>query len=619
MSFRTRLGLFFLLMVAIPIAAIAVLASDVTGDSQAGKADAQVSTGLEAAISVYEDEVAAADRAAQRVLDDQDVVDAIANGSAQEIERAAAVAGVDAGLEYLALTTPDGDELEPIPSDAPVATVTVTDAEGGELRLVASTTSADEYLGRVEELTGLSAAVLDPSGKAVAAEGVDTESLPGTGATGDAEIDGDDARASTASLGDDGSAVTVFAPVEAAGFFDSRPRIALLVGLFLAIALSGVAIIARTLQSQIATMLGAARRIGSGDFSQRVPVVGRDEMAGLASEFNKMTDQLEEQIGQLRRQRKELDRSVRRLGEAFAAGLDRETLLGIVAETALGACDAEYARVSLNDGEVIEVPNGFKGNARDAAVAGQKRVDREGVKLDFRREEGFAIAAPLKTLSDNVQVGSLSIGRSGKAFGDEERDVFLYLLGQTSVSIENIISHEKVSEQAVTDELTGLPNNRAFRETIDREASRAERFDHELSLIILDVDNFKSVNDTYGHLQGDEVLRLIGKLLLEEPRAIDEPARYGGEEFVVALPETGVDGAIEIAERIRERLEEEEIPLLDGSGVLKVTASFGTATVPLSAATVRQLFAAADDALYEAKRTGKNRVVTAPERVAVGG
>ena len=619
MSFRTRLGLFFLLMVAIPIAAIAVLASDVTGDSQAGKADAQVSTGLEAAISVYEDEVTAADRAVQDVLVDRAVVSALSGGSAAEIERATAAAGADNGLEYLALTTPDGEELEPIPSDAPVAVVTVTDAGGSELRLVASTINADEYLGRVGELTGLSAAVVGSSGPAVAAEGVDTESLPGAGETADAEVGGAESRAATASLGDDGASVTVFAPVEGAGFFDSRPRVALLVAVFLAIALTGVAVIARTLQSQIAAMLGAARRIGSGDFSQRVPVVGRDEMAGLASEFNMMTDQLEQQIAQLRRQRVELDRSVRRLGEAFAAGLDRESLLRIVAETALGACNAEYARVSFGDGEVIEVPEFFAGPARDAAVAGQKRADREGVRVDARRDGGFALAAPLKTLSDNVQVGSLSIGRASREFDDEDRDVFLYLLGQTSVSIENISTHEKVSEQAVTDELTGLPNNRAFRETIDREAARAERFEHELSLIILDVDNFKSVNDTYGHLQGDEVLRLIGTLLLEEPRAIDEPARYGGEEFVVALPETSTEGAVEMAERIRERLEEEEIPLLDGSGVLKVTASFGTATIPLSAETVRQLFSAADDALYEAKRTGKNRVVTAPERVTVGG
>jgi len=616
MSFRTRLGLFFLLMVAIPIAAIAVLASDVTGDSQAGKADAQVSTGLEAAISLYEDETSAADRAAKRVVTEPEVASALADGSSEEIESAAALAGVDAGLEYLAITTPDGDELVPVRSASPVATATLTDEKGSELRVVASAIGAQEYLGKVEELTGLSSAIVPVDGEPVAPDGVDPGSLPDPGGTADVEIDGAEARASTAEL-PDGASVTVFAPVEAAGFFDSRPRIALLVTVFLAIALTGVAIIARTLQSQIAAMLNAAKRIGSGDFSQRVPVVGKDEMAGLASEFNKMTDQLEAQITELRRQRTELDRSVRRLGEAFAAGLDREALLAIVAETALGACNAEYARVSLTDGEVIEVPSGFKGPARDAAVGGQKRADREGAKIDFRRESGFAIAAPLKTLSSNVQVGSLSIGRTGWAFIDEERDVFLYLLGQASASIENISAHERVSEQAVTDELTGLPNNRAFRETIDREASRAERFGHQLSLVILDVDNFKSVNDTYGHLQGDEVLRLIGKLLLDLPRAVDQPARYGGEEFVVALPETGTGGAVELAERIRERLAEEEIPLLDGSGVLKVTASFGTATIPLSAGTVRQLFAAADDALYKAKRSGKNRVVTAPERVAV--
>ena len=269
----------------------------------------------------------------------------------------------------------------------------------------------------------------------------------------------------------------------------------------------------------------------------------------------------------------------------------------------------------FSDGEVIEVPEFFAGPARDAAVAGQKRADREGVRVDARRDGGFALAAPLKTLSDNVQVGSLSIGRASWEFDDEDRDVFLYLLGQTSVSIENISAHEKVSEQAVTDELTGLPNNRAFRETIDREAARAERFGHELSLIILDVDNFKSVNDTYGHLQGDEVLRLIGKVLLEEPRAIDEPARYGGEEFVVALPETSTEGAVEMAERIRERLEEEEIPLLDGSGILKVTASFGTATIPLSARRCASFSPPPTMRFMRPSASGKNRVVTAPERV----
>lgn len=610
------MGLFFLLMVAIPVATIAALASDVTGDSQAGKSDASLSTGLQTALTVFDEQATQANRKVKDLARDPAVASALTGSDSGLLERTVAAAGKDAGLDYLAITTASGDELEPIPSDAPIATATLTvGIDDGEVRLVASTTTASDYTKRVEELTGLRAAVLSSDGEPVAREGLDLSNLPEPGESADAEIEGSEARAATASLGDKGSSVTLLTPIEGGGFLDSRPRIAIFVAIFLAIALTGVALIARAMQSQIASMLGAARRIGSGDFSQRVPVVGRDEMAGLASEFNKMTDRLEEQISQLRRQRTELDRSVRRLGEAFAAGLDREALLGIVAETAIGACEADYARVSFADGRVIEVPDGFKGPARDAAVAGQKRADREGAKVDARRGGGFALAAPLKTIGEGAQLGSLSVGRDRSAFSESEREVFLYLISQASASIENISVHERVSEQAVTDELTGLPNNRAFRETIEREAARAERFGHSLSLVILDLDDFKSVNDTYGHLQGDEVLRAIGRILFDEPRAIDEPARYGGEEFVIALPETGVDGAVELAERVRERLEGEEIRLLDGSGALKVTASFGTATLPLSAASVRELFSAADDALYQAKRSGKNRVATAPERV----
>jgi diguanylate cyclase (GGDEF)-like protein len=143
------------------------------------------------------------------------------------------------------------------------------------------------------------------------------------------------------------------------------------------------------------------------------------------------------------------------------------------------------------------------------------------------------------------------------------------------------------------------------------ESARAARFKHDLSLVILDVDNFKQVNDTYGHLQGDEVLRVIGKILAEESRGIDAPARYGGEEFVVALPETDEEGALEVAERIRERIEAVVIPLIEQDGEMRITASIGSATMPAPPADVQDLVAAADGALYEAKRTGKNKVIVA--------
>jgi diguanylate cyclase (GGDEF)-like protein len=211
-----------------------------------------------------------------------------------------------------------------------------------------------------------------------------------------------------------------------------------------------------------------------------------------------------------------------------------------------------------------------------------------------------------------VNLGVMTVARRGEAFTPAQREVFLYLAGQVSSSIENIALHELVSEQAVTDELTGLSNHRGFHQLIEKEATRAERFDHLLSLIMLDIDDFKQINDAYGHLQGDKVLRMVGRVLQLESRGVDEPARYGGEEFVVALPETGLEGALDLAERVRSRIASEQVPRVGGGGTISVTASVGVASIRGSVEGAEALIAAADAALYEAKRAGKNRVESAP-------
>src|SRR5215217_9458856 len=118
---------------------------------------------------------------------------------------------------------------------------------------------------------------------------------------------------------------------------------------------------------------------------------------------------------------------------------------------------------------------------------------------------------------------------------------------------------------------------------ITAEVERTRRFGQELGLIMLDIDDFKNVNDTHGHLQGDLVLREVARVLRESSREIDEPARYGGEEMAVALPQTGLQGAYDFAERVRHRIEALQIDLLDGDGALRVTASFGAASLPHSA------------------------------------
>ena len=131
----------------------------------------------------------------------------------------------------------------------------------------------------------------------------------------------------------------------------------------------------------------------------------------------------------------------------------------------------------------------------------------------------------------------------------------------------------------MTDELTGLFNHRRFQEVMTVEVERARRYGHELGLIMLDIDNFKQVNDTYGHLQGDMVLGEVARVLRQSSRDVDEPARYGGEEMAVALPQTDLEGAYQFAERVRRRIEALELPLLNGGGALRVTASFGVASL----------------------------------------
>jgi diguanylate cyclase (GGDEF)-like protein len=171
--------------------------------------------------------------------------------------------------------------------------------------------------------------------------------------------------------------------------------------------------------------------------------------------------------------------------------------------------------------------------------------------------------------------------------------------------------HERVAAQALTDPLTGLWNRRYMGETLTREVSRALRFGHEISLIILDVDDFKRINDRLGHMQGDIVLETVADLVLDATRTIDVGARYGGDELALILVETGSEGAAILAERLREQARDTEVPLRDG-GTMGVTISVGVATIPDSAEDLESLVDGADRALLRAKRSGKNQIRIAP-------
>lgn len=166
-------------------------------------------------------------------------------------------------------------------------------------------------------------------------------------------------------------------------------------------------------------------------------------------------------------------------------------------------------------------------------------------------------------------------------------------------------------EAAFTDHLTGLANRRRFERQLEREVARSRRFNRPFCLLLLDIDHFKNVNDTFGHDAGDDVLRRLGNALQAGTRGIDASARVGGEEFAVVLTETDFAHALEVAERLRVSISEMQSPVAG-----QVTVSIGLAEFNADSRDARELFSAADAALYEAKRQGRDRICCSEERSA---
>ena len=177
------------------------------------------------------------------------------------------------------------------------------------------------------------------------------------------------------------------------------------------------------------------------------------------------------------------------------------------------------------------------------------------------------------------------------------------LLARTRTLLEFKAYLDVCEEAAFTDHLTGLANRRLFKRQLEREVGRTLRFGHPFSLLMIDIDNFKNLNDSFGHDAGDDAIRALSKVLREGTRGIDLAARIGGEEFAVLLVETNQQGGIEVAERLRLAIRSLEMP----SGG-QMTASFGVAECPTDAQTAADILKAADVALYEAKRKGRDQV-----------
>ncbi len=186
------------------------------------------------------------------------------------------------------------------------------------------------------------------------------------------------------------------------------------------------------------------------------------------------------------------------------------------------------------------------------------------------------------------------------------------LATNAGTALGNIKEHQEVERLSVTDPLTGVNNFRHLTTMLARELERASRFGHPLGVLMLDIDRFKPVNDIHGHAAGDAVLRELARRVQECVREVDTVARYGGEEFALLLPETDVEGASKLAQRVLTAIRSEVFHLPDGPDIV-ITASMGVASFPDHGSTATDVMRAADDALYRAKTGGRDRVEVAAQ------
>jgi diguanylate cyclase (GGDEF)-like protein len=206
-------------------------------------------------------------------------------------------------------------------------------------------------------------------------------------------------------------------------------------------------------------------------------------------------------------------------------------------------------------------------------------------------------------------LGVLNFERHEKLdFGAEEIEFFTAVSDQAAMAVQNARLHEQTVAMSVTDPLTGIPNRRFLFQQLEAELARANRFSTEFSMLMIDIDHFKLLNDTAGHRAGDDVLRQVCAILKTGARKVDTLARYGGEEFVILLPQIGRAEAITIAQKLCDAVASAPLEHAKSQPGGRVTISVGVANLPHDATEQTRLIDCADSALYASKRTGRNKV-----------
>jgi diguanylate cyclase (GGDEF)-like protein len=382
-------------------------------------------------------------------------------------------------------------------------------------------------------------------------------------------------------------------------------------------------LLARGFVAPLKNLISGARHISQGDFEHRIVPTSSDEIGDLTQTFDEMRINL-------RTTKADLDYRILQLstlyevGQAISSELDFRKLQNMILETVVKVIAAEKGSLMLIDdaekaltiGVAIGLSEEITRDTRlepGESIAGWvvknrtplfiENVEQDATFISIKKRNiktGTMMCTPL--IAKDKILGTLNVSRSeAKSFSRKDFELFNNLANQAAIAIDNA----RLYRYAVTDEMTRLYNHRYFQQRLDEELQRADRYENHVALVILDVDHFKLFNDTYGHPEGDRVLKAVARLIEKNVREIDIPARYGGEEFVVICPEKSGEGSLTPAERIRAAIESLDFRIA-GQRV-PVTVSLGVACYPDQARNKQDLIQKADAALYYSKHNGRNR------------
>lgn len=413
-------------------------------------------------------------------------------------------------------------------------------------------------------------------------------------------------------------AVAEYASVAEAHVAEISSKILIVTGVGIFFSLLLAALIYKDTSRPVKAIRAAMDETAAGNLEIEVDIRTKDEFESIGRGFNQMVESI-------RVREARLDR-FNQLSEILIQYNDPDILL----ERAL----SKIIELTGSQLGVIYTFDEASGTLKPAAFSGTG----EGEVRKLSKGEGLAgrcifeqKTMLLQDLSDsemNLEAGLLKVRPAGmvwfpmcyknkprgvlllgsiKSYDHDELGHIEHLVAQLSIALDNALIHKEIEKLSVTDPLTGVFNRRRFVEAAENEFRSAMRYTYNLGIVMIDVDDFKSINDTYGHQQGDVVLTELSRLIKEKTRTTDVWARYGGEEFVGLITHSSVEGMYILAEKLRKSVAEHEFPGLKGR---KVTVSVGVGCYPSEGTKdIEDLMKVADDNLYKAKRSGKNKVV----------